>query len=224
MLRICCQILLQFYKVGMRMSGVPWFEGVLTNMCVYLCTIRMFPFRFKAVASKSKLDLVNEGFTEFTIEDFHNTVSPLLPKLLLRPTLGEVKIKRREEIRFRLLWSRLIIVNWSIFHIRIDLIWFDHFLTQKYETTTCAIHYINKDSQGWHNKALRLSSIVVLIGQETGASSSISYIHQTCIIHTCVYVIHKTRKNINYSFKYKLHIQIANSLRLVSKPFFSSFV
>lgn len=33
------------------------------------------PFRFKAVASKSKLDLVNEGFTEFTIEDFHNTVS-----------------------------------------------------------------------------------------------------------------------------------------------------
>lgn len=34
-------------------------------------------FRFKAVAAKSKLDLVNEGFTEFTIEDFHNTVSIL---------------------------------------------------------------------------------------------------------------------------------------------------
>lgn len=32
-------------------------------------------FRFKAVASKSKQDLVKEGFTEFTIEDFHNTVS-----------------------------------------------------------------------------------------------------------------------------------------------------
>ncbi|XP_037537728.1 ubiquitin thioesterase OTUB1 [Nematolebias whitei] len=31
--------------------------------------------KFKAVSSKSKLDLVNEGFTEFTIEDFHNTVS-----------------------------------------------------------------------------------------------------------------------------------------------------
>lgn len=31
--------------------------------------------RFKAVAAKSKLDLVNQGFTEFTIEDFHNTVS-----------------------------------------------------------------------------------------------------------------------------------------------------
>ncbi|CAM9149350.1 unnamed protein product, partial [Lampetra planeri] len=29
--------------------------------------------KFKAVAAKSKLDLVNEGFTEFTIEDFHNT-------------------------------------------------------------------------------------------------------------------------------------------------------
>lgn len=32
-------------------------------------------YRFKAVAAKSKLDLVNQGFTEFTIEDFHNTVS-----------------------------------------------------------------------------------------------------------------------------------------------------
>ncbi|MBN3304721.1 OTUB1 thioesterase, partial [Amia calva] len=31
--------------------------------------------RFKAVAAKSKLDLVNQGFTEFTIEDFHNTAS-----------------------------------------------------------------------------------------------------------------------------------------------------
>lgn len=31
------------------------------------------------MAAKSKPDLVNEGFTEFTIEDFHNTVSsPLL--------------------------------------------------------------------------------------------------------------------------------------------------
>lgn len=31
-------------------------------------------FRFKAIAAKSKLDLVSQGFTEFTIEDFHNTV------------------------------------------------------------------------------------------------------------------------------------------------------
>lgn len=35
----------------------------------------MYLYRFKAVATKSKMDLVNEGFTEFTIEDFHNTVS-----------------------------------------------------------------------------------------------------------------------------------------------------
>lgn len=32
--------------------------------------------RFKAVSAKSKEDLVSQGFTEFTIEDFHNTVSP----------------------------------------------------------------------------------------------------------------------------------------------------
>ena len=42
--------------------------AVVTGLCFSL-------FRFKAVAAKSKLDLVNEGFTEFTIEDFHNTVS-----------------------------------------------------------------------------------------------------------------------------------------------------
>ncbi|XP_062949938.1 ubiquitin thioesterase OTUB1 isoform X2 [Cynocephalus volans] len=29
--------------------------------------------RFKAVSAKSKEDLVSQGFTEFTIEDFHNT-------------------------------------------------------------------------------------------------------------------------------------------------------
>ncbi|XP_028665314.1 ubiquitin thioesterase OTUB1b [Erpetoichthys calabaricus] len=34
--------------------------------------------RFKAVAAKSKLDLVTQGFTEFTIEDFHNTFMDLI--------------------------------------------------------------------------------------------------------------------------------------------------
>ncbi|KAG9340135.1 hypothetical protein JZ751_021854 [Albula glossodonta] len=34
--------------------------------------------RFKAVAAKSKLDLVSQGFTEFTIEDFHNTFMDLI--------------------------------------------------------------------------------------------------------------------------------------------------
>lgn len=35
--------------------------------------------QFKAVSAKSKEDLVSQGFTEFTIEDFHNTVSPAAP-------------------------------------------------------------------------------------------------------------------------------------------------
>lgn len=38
--------------------------------------------RFKAVSAKSKEDLVSQGFTEFTIEDFHNTVSPAAPVAL----------------------------------------------------------------------------------------------------------------------------------------------
>ena len=36
--------------------------------------------RFKAVSAKSKEDLVSQGFTEFTIEDFHNTVRPAAPR------------------------------------------------------------------------------------------------------------------------------------------------
>lgn len=43
-----------------------------------MATPRLYLTRLKAVAAKSKPDLVNEGFTEFTIEDFHNTVSSRL--------------------------------------------------------------------------------------------------------------------------------------------------
>ncbi|XP_064425740.1 ubiquitin thioesterase OTUB1b [Latimeria chalumnae] len=34
--------------------------------------------KFKAIATKSKVDLVTQGFTEFTIEDFHNTFMDLI--------------------------------------------------------------------------------------------------------------------------------------------------
>ncbi|CAB1345072.1 unnamed protein product [Coregonus sp. 'balchen'] len=46
--------------------------------------------RFKAVAAKSKLDLVNQGFTEFTIEDFHNTFMDLLELCEKQPGLSEL--------------------------------------------------------------------------------------------------------------------------------------
>ncbi|CAJ1086638.1 ubiquitin thioesterase OTUB1-like [Xyrichtys novacula] len=46
--------------------------------------------KFKAVASKSKLDLVNEGFTEFTIEDFHNTFMDLIELCEKQPNLQEL--------------------------------------------------------------------------------------------------------------------------------------
>uniref|UniRef100_A0A8C7W2C2 ubiquitinyl hydrolase 1 n=1 Tax=Oncorhynchus mykiss TaxID=8022 RepID=A0A8C7W2C2_ONCMY len=45
---------------------------------------------FKAVAAKSKLDLVNQGFTEFTIEDFHNTFMDLLELCEKQPGLCEL--------------------------------------------------------------------------------------------------------------------------------------
>lgn len=46
------------------------------------------PPRFKAVSAKSKEDLVSQGFTEFTIEDFHNTVSPAIAPSPSRPGWG----------------------------------------------------------------------------------------------------------------------------------------
>lgn len=51
-------------------------------------------FRFKAVAAKSKLDLVNEGFTEFTIEDFHHTVSLRHHRFCLPDFLSHVSAVR----------------------------------------------------------------------------------------------------------------------------------
>lgn len=68
-------------------------------------------FRFKAVAAKSKLDLVNEGFTEFTIEDFHNTVSFLHKKKIryLLLTMVEVatflcKVAFKDAFIYGLFW------------------------------------------------------------------------------------------------------------------------
>ncbi|KPP62175.1 ubiquitin thioesterase OTUB1-like [Scleropages formosus] len=46
--------------------------------------------RFKAVAAKSKLDLVSQGFTEFTIEDFHNTFMDLIEMCEKQPCLDEL--------------------------------------------------------------------------------------------------------------------------------------
>ncbi|XP_036379430.1 ubiquitin thioesterase OTUB1a [Megalops cyprinoides] len=46
--------------------------------------------RFKAVAAKSKLDLVSQGFTEFTIEDFHNTFMDLIELCEKQSSLGDL--------------------------------------------------------------------------------------------------------------------------------------
>ncbi|XP_026122966.1 ubiquitin thioesterase OTUB1-like [Carassius auratus] len=46
--------------------------------------------RFKVLAAKSKLDLVNQGFTEFTIEDFHNTFMDLIELCEKQQSLGEL--------------------------------------------------------------------------------------------------------------------------------------
>lgn len=56
---------------------LSWEAGELGLGQAVLAEASCWPpiFRFKAVSAKSKEDLVSQGFTEFTIEDFHNTVS-----------------------------------------------------------------------------------------------------------------------------------------------------
>uniref|UniRef100_A0A8C6S8R3 ubiquitinyl hydrolase 1 n=1 Tax=Neogobius melanostomus TaxID=47308 RepID=A0A8C6S8R3_9GOBI len=46
--------------------------------------------KFKAVAAKSKQNLVDEGFTEFTIEDFHNTFMDLIDVCQKQQSLQEL--------------------------------------------------------------------------------------------------------------------------------------
>lgn len=55
------------------------------------------PSRFKEVSARSKEELVAQGFTEFTIEDFHNTVRPVwdplgAPRPVWDPLLGCVAL------------------------------------------------------------------------------------------------------------------------------------
>uniref|UniRef100_A0A3P8VFF2 ubiquitinyl hydrolase 1 n=1 Tax=Cynoglossus semilaevis TaxID=244447 RepID=A0A3P8VFF2_CYNSE len=46
--------------------------------------------RLKAAVARSKADLVNDGFTEFTIEDFHNTFMDLIELCEKQPSLQEL--------------------------------------------------------------------------------------------------------------------------------------
>lgn len=53
--------------------------------------------RFKAIAAKSKLDLVSQGFTEFTIEDFHNTFMDLIEACDKQTSVGELLTSFNEQ-------------------------------------------------------------------------------------------------------------------------------
>uniref|UniRef100_A0A7N4NR25 Ubiquitin thioesterase OTUB1 n=1 Tax=Sarcophilus harrisii TaxID=9305 RepID=A0A7N4NR25_SARHA len=46
--------------------------------------------RFKAISAKSKEDLVSQGFTEFTIEDFHNTFMDLIEQVEKRTSVADL--------------------------------------------------------------------------------------------------------------------------------------
>ncbi|XP_030075729.1 ubiquitin thioesterase OTUB1 [Microcaecilia unicolor] len=46
--------------------------------------------RFKEISAKSKEDLVTQGFTEFTIEDFHNTFMDLIELVEKRSSISDI--------------------------------------------------------------------------------------------------------------------------------------
>ncbi|XP_023680579.1 ubiquitin thioesterase OTUB1-like [Paramormyrops kingsleyae] len=48
--------------------------------------------RFKATVADSKRELVGQGFTEFTIEDFHNTLMDLIEQCEKQPCLAELLV------------------------------------------------------------------------------------------------------------------------------------
>ncbi|EPQ06373.1 Ubiquitin thioesterase OTUB1 [Myotis brandtii] len=74
---------------------------IIQNGCYFLSLARNIDYkalldgskelqRFKAVSAKSKEDLVSQGFTEFTIEDFHNTFMDLIEQVEKQTSVADL--------------------------------------------------------------------------------------------------------------------------------------
>ncbi|KAE8607483.1 hypothetical protein XENTR_v10011198 [Xenopus tropicalis] len=82
--------------------------------------------RFKEVSLQSKDELIRQGFTEFTIEDFHNTFMELIALVEKRPAVTELLAAFNEQTvsDYVVVYLRLLTSG----HLQKDSIFYQHFI------------------------------------------------------------------------------------------------
>uniref|UniRef100_A0A9L0T0K5 Ubiquitin thioesterase n=1 Tax=Equus caballus TaxID=9796 RepID=A0A9L0T0K5_HORSE len=82
--------------------------------------------RFKAVSAKSKEDLVSQGFTEFTIEDFHNTFMDLIEQVEKRTSVADLLASFNDQSTsdYLVVYLRLLTSG----HLQRESTFFEHFI------------------------------------------------------------------------------------------------
>uniref|UniRef100_A0A8C5R3H6 Ubiquitin thioesterase n=1 Tax=Leptobrachium leishanense TaxID=445787 RepID=A0A8C5R3H6_9ANUR len=82
--------------------------------------------RFKEVSLHSKEDLIKQGFTEFTIEDFHNTFMDLITLVDKRPPVTELLSAFNEQTvsDYVVVYLRLLTSG----HLQRDSLFYQHFI------------------------------------------------------------------------------------------------
>ncbi|XP_075693350.1 ubiquitin thioesterase OTUB1 isoform X3 [Rhinoderma darwinii] len=82
--------------------------------------------RFKDVAVHSKEDLIRQGFTEFTIEDFHNTFMDLIALVEKRPAVSELLAAFNEQTvsDYVVVYLRLLTSG----HLQRENVFYQHFI------------------------------------------------------------------------------------------------
>ncbi|XP_063800998.1 ubiquitin thioesterase OTUB1 isoform X3 [Pseudophryne corroboree] len=82
--------------------------------------------RFKEVSQRSKEDLIRQGFTEFTIEDFHNTFMDLITLVERGPAVSELLAAFNEQTvsDYVVVYLRLLTSG----HLQRDGVFYQHFI------------------------------------------------------------------------------------------------
>lgn len=82
--------------------------------------------RFKDVALHSKEELIRQGFTEFTIEDFHNTFMDLIALVQKRPAASELLAAFNEQTvsDYVVVYLRLLTSG----HLQREKVFYQHFI------------------------------------------------------------------------------------------------
>ncbi|KAK7797834.1 hypothetical protein U0070_012751 [Myodes glareolus] len=82
--------------------------------------------RFKAVSAKSKEDLVSQGFTEFTIEDFYNTFMDLIEQVEKQTSVADLLASFNDQSTsdYLVIYLRLLTLG----YLQWESKFFEHFI------------------------------------------------------------------------------------------------